>query len=101
MLYFTNYKLSDIVTSIDAEVLNQLLQEPAYNLDKTEILTDGFRRGFDMGYRGLMQRQDLSNNIPLNKGAQTDLWNKVMKEVKWEELQDLMSLFHTNILYSL
>ena len=44
-------------------------------------LYTGFTEGFDIGYRGKTERQDISENIPLRIGSKTELWNKVMKEV--------------------
>ena len=39
--------------------------------------------GFGIGYQGPENRQDTADNLPLNNlGTKTDLWNKVMKEVK-------------------
>ena len=50
--------------------------------EKTDVLVDGFTNGFDIGYRGPMNRQDSAQNIPLGKmGTNQDLWNKLMKEV--------------------
>ena len=43
----------------------------------------GFTEGFDLGYRGPMERKDNAANIPLrNMGTPSDLWDKLMKEVK-------------------
>ena len=53
-----------------------------YDTDKTEFLCKGFAEGFDIGYEGPMERQSLSDNIPLRLGTKTQLWNKLMKEVK-------------------
>ena len=38
--------------------------------------------GFDIGYAGLQERKSTSDNIPLTVGSKTELWNKVMKEVR-------------------
>ena len=58
--------------------------ETNYDKEKTKLLVDGFKEGFDIGYRGPMKRQDSSNNLPFRNGVGTltVLWNKVMKEVE-------------------
>ena len=72
----------DIVTPINIASLRKLLLQSDYNFDKTKMLLDGFTRGFDIGYRGPTNRKHTSNNLPLRVGSKTELWNKVMKEVK-------------------
>ena len=42
---------------------------------------DGFTRGFQLEYDGLMERQDTSINLPFHVGDKMELWNKIMKEV--------------------
>ena len=54
----------------------------SYDPAETAFLVNGFRQGFDLGYRGPMQRRDTSNNIPFTVGDKFVLWEKVMKEVK-------------------
>ena len=49
---------------------------------KAEELIQGFTNGFDMGYRGPKKVQRRSPNLKFRIGDETDLWNKVMKEVK-------------------
>ena len=48
------------------------------------FLIEGFKNGFDLGYRGLQNRQDQSDNISLCKEVWTpvDLWDKMIKEVQ-------------------
>ena len=53
-----------------------------YDRDKSANLIKGFTEGFDIGYRGPTNRQNTSNNLPLRVRSCTELWNKVMKEVK-------------------
>ena len=43
---------------------------------------NGFRKGFNIGYCGPSDRRDLTDNILLWIGTKTQLWNKVMDEVK-------------------
>ena len=55
----------------------------SYDGNKAVKLVKGFEEGFGIGYSGPQERADTSNNLPLkNIGTKTDLWNKVMKEVK-------------------
>ena len=42
----------------------------------------GFKDGFDIGCRGPLDRQDVSDNIPFTVGDEMVLWKKVMDEVK-------------------
>ena len=50
--YFENFDLQSIVTPVNADRLEQLLIETKYPKNKTKKLIDGFRNGFDLGYRG-------------------------------------------------
>ena len=72
-----------MVTPVDPDKLEQLLLKYRYNRQKTQFLVDGFRNGFNLGYRGPIDniRRD-APNLKLNVGNKTILWNKVMKEVK-------------------
>ena len=81
MNFYINHNLTDLATPIDADRLEQLLRETDYDESKTNFLVRGFRQGFDLGYRGPVCRQDLSNNIPFTVGDKFDMWGKVMKEV--------------------
>ena len=63
--------------------LKELLIEANHDKDKTAYLIEGFTNGFSIGYEGPTDRQDESDNLPLNDlGTKTNLWNKVMKEVQ-------------------
>ena len=55
-----------------------------YNYDAaaTKYLKEGFTNGFDIGYQGPKERKSCSNKLPLHVGSKTELWNKLMKEVK-------------------
>ena len=79
---FSNFNLSDIVTPIDADELEKILIQTKYNKEKTEYLVNGFHHGFDIGYSGLAEQCGTSENIPIKIGSKTEMWNKVMKEVK-------------------
>ena len=78
---FTNYKTEDIVTPIKVPWLVHYLYRTGYAGEKNLELQQGFTRGFDIGYRGPMDRKDLSRNIPLRIGTPIEMWNKIMKEV--------------------
>ena len=82
MDYFENFDLKSIVTPIKADVLDDLLKQTNYDRSRRKFLVSGFQRGFSMRYCGPQNRQDYSDNIPLTVGSKTDLWNKVMKEVR-------------------
>ena len=57
--------------------------ESGFDADKTEYIINGFSHGFGIGYEGPENRRDTAENLPLNNlGTKTDLWNKIMKEVK-------------------
>ena len=62
--------------------LRNLLIESGYNTVETQFLVNGFTHGFDIHYTGPEDRQDLADNIPITVGSKTEMWNKVMKEVK-------------------
>ena len=52
-------------------------------MDETHYIVNGFRFGFDLGYRGPVTRQDTASNIPFwGIGSHLELWEKLMKEVK-------------------
>ena len=60
-----------------------MLIDSKYDREKTEFLLDGITNGFDLGYRGPQNRCDTSANLPFRGvGDKTELWNKIMKEVK-------------------
>ena len=80
--YYENFDLKNIITPIKVDVFEKLLKESGYDPGKTRFLVEGFRSGFLLEYAGPTDRQDEAKNIPLRVGSQTDLWNKIMKEVK-------------------
>ena len=62
--------------------LEKLLRESNYPQEKTDRLVNGFKNGFDLGYRNEEKVQMKSKNLKFTIGDETELWNKVMKEVK-------------------
>ena len=77
-----NNVLDDIVTPIKIGPYHEMLTSTKYDKIKTDQLIKGFKEGFDIGYRGPMDRKDLADNIPLTIGNKSDLWAKLIKEVK-------------------
>ena len=80
--YYYSFDLTNIVTPVNPGKLANMLRESHYDEQETQFLESGFTHGFDIGYRGPVNRQSLSDNIPLRIGSKEELWNKLMKEVK-------------------
>ena len=80
--YFENFNLRDIHTPINADRLEELLNECNYDGEKTNYLVQGFKEGFDLGYRGRPDVQLTAPNLKFTIGNKTILWNKMMNEVK-------------------
>ena len=61
-----------------------MLRTTNYDPEEIQFLKEGFTIGFDIGYRGPMNRQDTSRNLPFSDGIGDKyvLWEKVMKEVE-------------------
>ena len=66
---------------MDTDQLEDQLKQYDYNKKESEFLIDGFRNGFEIGYRGnrLLQRKSL--NLRLECSSPEILWSKMMKEV--------------------
>ena len=77
-----NFNTVNIITPVNAEVLLNYLVKANYDATETSFLYVGFKEGFRLEYNGPTNRRDKSNNIPLRIGSKTELWNKMMKEVK-------------------
>ena len=82
MLWYESYDLQNIYTPIDAEKFGNLLSEAGYDPAKTQFIYQGFKNGFPLNYQGETNVKRRSRNLPLNVGNKTDLWNKIMKEVR-------------------
>ena len=82
ILYYKNMDLESIFTPVNAEKLEELLCESNYDQSETKFLVEGFKEGFDLGYRGPEEIKQTANNLKLTIGDKVELWNKVMKEVK-------------------
>ena len=81
-LFFENFDITSVVSPVDVNRLEYLLKESKYCPVETAFLVDGFKNGFDLGYRGRTDVQRRAPNLKLRVGSETILWNKVMKEVK-------------------
>ena len=64
------------------QTLEELLKETNYDQEKTKYLVEGFKNGFDLGYRGPQDVKLTSKNLKFTIGNKIELWNKVMKEVE-------------------
>ena len=62
--------------------LDQLLRETSFNEDERQFIVNSFEHGFPTGYDGDKNVQMKAPNLRLECGTESDLWEKVMKEVK-------------------
>ena len=81
MMECHDYNWNQIQTPINVPVLKDLLQKSDYSKEKLQFIIKGFTQGFNIGYQGPEDRTDESRNIPLQIGSQTEMWNKLTKEV--------------------
>ena len=63
-------------------MLEDLLRFYQMEQEELNFIVNGFRYGFDLGYRGPQHRKNTSRNLRLWVGNKYDLWDKMMKEVK-------------------
>ena len=77
-----NLDLENVFTPVDPLALNQLLLETDYDNKSRIDLVKGFTTGFRLEYEGSRTVQLESDNLKLTVGTKTDIWNKIMKEVK-------------------
>ena len=83
ILYYENFNVTDVITPVNIDRLNELLDESNYPKDLLDSIITGFRNGFDIGYRGKTTNiKRLAPNLRLRIGNEVTLWNKVIKEVK-------------------
>lgn len=71
-----------MITPVDVNRYEQLLNESGYDQHKSAELVNGFTNGFDLGYRGPKDVVMEARNLKLRVGSKIELWNKIMKEVK-------------------
>lgn len=77
-----NPDLESIVSPLDVQEYENLLEQSGYPRQKINMLVNGFTNGFDLGFRGPRDRVLESKNLKLRVGTKRDLWNKIMKEVR-------------------
>ena len=83
ILFYENYDLENVITPVDTTALRKLLTESHYDTEKTNFLINSFEEGFDIGYCGDENVKLTAPNLKFRQvGSKTELWNKVMKEVK-------------------
>ena len=83
ILNFSNPDLESIIMPVNVRALDQLLKQYRYDDAKRAKLIKGFTNGFRLGYEGSRKIKQKAPNLKLDGiGTQTDLWNKVMKEVE-------------------
>ena len=77
-----NHDLTSIVTPVKPTVLNRLLRQTSMLIQDIEFLVDGFTQGFDLCYWGPKHRASTSRNLPFTIGDKSELWSKLLKEVR-------------------
>ena len=83
VLMYENYDLENVVTPVNVDVYDRLLREASHNHLKRRYLVNGFKRGFDIKYYNFdIKVRRFAPNLKLTVGTVTDLWNKVMTEVR-------------------
>ena len=81
--YYENFDLTNVVSPVNVDKLENLLKLSGYDRSETDFLVKGFREGFCIGYEGSMKVKQTAHNLKFRGvGNNTILWNKVMKEVK-------------------
>ena len=68
--------VDNIVTPINADLLEELLIDAKFDTEKRSKLVDGFKNGFDLGYRRSHQHCNTSKNILFRVGVgdEKDMW---------------------------
>ena len=68
MLEFQEENWSEVLTPINVEVLRDLLGQTGYPQDKSDYLINGFMEGFDIGYRGPLNRKKFVRKYSIEAG---------------------------------
>ena len=74
--------------------------ETNYDKAETRFLVEGFKNGFNLHYQGLVVRKSTSSNLPITVGSRTELWNKLIKEVKLKRVAGHLMKFHSSTIYN-
>ena len=77
-----NLDFKNIVTPVKVEIYESMLKNAGYDEQKTDFLVKGFKNGFSLGYQGPKKVAKKSANLKFTVGSSTELWNKIMTEVK-------------------
>ena len=80
--WFENYNTHNIITPVNAEMLDTMLKEANCDTKKREFLVNSFKRGFSLNFNGNRRVKRIAPNLKLRVGSLTEMWNKVMKEVQ-------------------
>ena len=78
----SDFNLDEIVTSVKADVLEDLLRYYKYETEEMNFFVNRFRFCFELDYEGPMDQRNKSRNLKLRVGNNFELWNKMMKEVE-------------------
>ena len=81
-MMYENFDLQNVIMPVNADKLNKFLTDSEYDPVKTHFLCDCFRKVFSINYQGPTNVRVISPNLKLWVGDKTQLWKKVMKEVK-------------------
>ena len=71
-----------MVTTVDADKLEQFLNDTNYEPKLTCEVVNNFRYGFPLGYKGPKNVRLQSPNLPFHVGNETVLWNKIIQEME-------------------
>ena len=63
-----NYDITNVVTPVDADKLNQLLLDSEYPDQERRFLVKGFKHGFSLGYQGPTNVKFKSPNLKFTIG---------------------------------
>ena len=76
--------MDNIVTPVKAEILEERLTAANYRQGKKDFVVRGFKEGFELQFEGNRRVRRTSNNLKIQPGvgSETEMWNKVMKEVQ-------------------
>ena len=81
-MYYENFDITSVVTPVNVDSLEDLLKQSHYSHTESQFILEGFRYGFDIGYRGPTNIKRNAPNLKFRIGSKEILWNKIMKEVK-------------------
>ena len=74
--------METVKTPVNWKNFNKLLKLSNFDRKKRKFIIKGFRQGFKLQYTGDRNVKMTAPNLKLTVGSKTELWNKVMNEVK-------------------